>query len=290
MRSYILIFWLSLVLLSADLAAAQSFSCQINEDVAAADLSAATISPRKITAGSDASISPDGKAIAFTRYDADGNRFIAVADAATGKWNLVKGIPGKNSYLPIWSPDGGTIYFNYFLNDDWAVARIDSGGGNFQVLKNLPRQPGSYGWFPNGKALLCQNMESFFILEFSGTDRADLREIPKAANCTGLSTPSRIEVSPDGKSALFDMLVVEETGWPDPPSAVFLLDIASGKITRLSPKGFSSSSPSWLPDGKEFLFSGLTKAGRSTIFRTPVDAGSPPVAVLKNASNPTVSR
>lgn len=282
-----------ILLVSNGLSSAQLFSLQLKDVVAVANLSDANLVPRKVTAGSDASISPDGKSVAFTRYDAEGNRFIAVADSATGKWNLVKGIPGKNSYLPIWSPDGRTIYFNYFLNDNWAVARVDAGGGNFQILNNLPRQPAAYGWFPGGEALLCHDMESFFVLELGDGSKATVREIPKADNLGGLSSPSRIEVSPDGKAALFDMLVESETGANDdgPPSAVFKLDIASGKITRLSPKGYNGISPSWLPNGKEFLFSGMNaKSGVRTIYRAAIDAGTPPVPVLKNSSDPTSSR
>ena len=283
----------ALFLLSGGLASSQIFAFQLRDEVAVANLSDAKILPRKITAGSDSAISPDGKSVAFTRYDSEGNRFIAVADTASGKWNLVKGIPGKNSYLPIWTPDGRTIFFNYFLTDNWAVARVDAGGGGFQILKNLPRQPSAYGWFPGGNALLCHDMESFFVLELGDGSNATVRGIPKPDGLGGLCSPSRIDVSPDGKSALFDMLVESETGadGDGPPSAVFKLDIASGKITRLSPKGYNGISPSWLPNGKEFLFSGMNaKSGLRTIYRAPIDAKTPPVVVLKNASDPTASR
>ena len=281
------------LLVSAGLARAQAFSFQSDKQIAVADLSDAKIQPRKLAEGSDPCISPDAKSVAFTRYDKDGNRFIAIADAATGKWNLVKGIPGKNSYLPIWTPDGRTLYFNYFHGDNWAVARVDPAGGGFQILKNLPKQPGSYGWFPDGKSLLCNNLDEFFVLTFNGGD-VTLREIPKSAELTGLSIPCRIDVSPDGKRALFDMMVPEDSGPKDdgPPSAVFVLDIASGRITRVTPKGVNASNASWLPDGKEFLFASFdAKTSRPSICRSPaVGPAAKPSAVIRNAGEPRVAR
>ncbi len=290
MAHWLLPVLLALLVSTSGFSQAQTFCCQIGESGAVADLTGGKLTPRKLTAGSDPSISPDGKRIAFTRSDAEGNRFIAVADVESGKWKPVAGIPGKNSYMPIWSPDGSTLTFNYFLGDNWAVASVDAGGGHFKMLDNLPRQPGPYGWFPNGKELLCQNMESFFVLKFDAGGDAVLKEIPKSPKLTGLSTPSRIAVSPDGQSALFDMFLDGETGSGDgPPSAVFLLDIASGKTSRLTPKGYDAISPCWLPDGKEFLLSALgPKSSRPSIYRAALDSSAPPVAVLKSASYPSL--
>ena len=131
------------------------------------------------------------------------------------------------------------------------------------------------------------------MLTFNG-GKVTLREIPKSANLTGLSIPGRIDVSPDGKRALFDMLVEEDSRPQDnePPSAVFVLDIASGRITRVTPKGFNASNASWLPDGKEFLFTAFdAKTSRPGICRAP--AGGPaakPSTVIKNAGEPRVAR
>ncbi len=293
MRRYSILIFSCCAVLSLAGARAQSLSLQLDTHIAVADLSDAKAQPRKLTKGSDPCISPDGKSVAFTRYDEDGNRFIAIADAATGKWSLVKGIPGKNSYLPIWSPDGKDLYFNYFLNDNWAVARVDAAGGGFQILKDLPKQPGSYGWLPNGKELLCNDLESFFVLTFKDDGTVALRNIATSAPLTGLSTPGRIAVSPDGTRALFDMSVPEDGGPQDnePPSAVFLLDIATGRITRVTPKGMNAFYASWLPDGNGFLFTSFdVKTSRPSICRAPAHGSAKPTVVMKNASEPRVAR
>jgi len=281
------------VLLSVGLARAQLISLQSDKGIAVADLSDAKKQPRPLAEGFDPCISPDGKSVAFTRHNKDGSLFIAVAETATGECHLVKGIPGKSNYLPIWSPDGSAIYFNCSLGDNWAIARVDPAGGNFQTLKDLPRQPGSYAWFPNGKALLCADKESFFVLAFDSSGKASLREIPKSPGLTGLAVPSRVEVSPDGTSALFDMMVPKDAGAKEdvPPEAIFLLDIASGRITRLTPKGVNAFLASWLPDGKEFLFTTLNaKTDRLNICRALVDGSSKPSIVFKNAKEPKVAR
>src|SRR5690348_13183742 len=64
---------------------------------------------QKVAKGSGPSLSPDGTQIAFntdTSSDKDLVREIAIADVATKKVTLVKGIPSKNCHHAIWAPDG----------------------------------------------------------------------------------------------------------------------------------------------------------------------------------------
>ena len=198
-----------------------------------------------------------------------------------------------NHILPIWSPDGKALFFNHFQESDWGLARAEPGGGGFRVFDKLAARPGAYGWFPDGKALLCHNLESFFVLTFDETGAATRRDVPKTGDLTGLSVPSRIAVAPDGKRALFERLIDADTGPDDegPPSAVFLLEIQSGQTKRLTPKGFNAAYPSWLPDGKEFLFSAFdVKTSKSSIYRALADGSVAPALSLKGADCPTVAR
>ncbi len=268
---------------------AQSVAVQADANIAIADLAQdPPISKRKFK-GHNACISPDGTKVAFTHYDRDSNRRIAVGDLTTGKWELVAGIPGNNSYLPIWSPDGSEIWFNHFLETDWALAKVKPTGGGFEVVKDLPLQPMAYGWFPDGRRLLCHNLESLFILDFGKNGRVTSQKIPKSASLEGLSSPSRIVVSPSGKQALLDIMVESDpTKFDTPASAVFLLDPTTGEARRLTPTDMDAAYPTWLADGKSFLFSSFNpKTGKSDVWK--MEIGSKPILVLKNASEPTVA-
>lgn len=89
------------------------------------------------------------------------------------------------------------------------------------------------------------------------------------------------------------MMVEADTGPDDegPPSGVFLLQMASGEMKRITPKGFNASSPAWLPDGKEFLFSAFdVKTSKSSLYRAPADGSAAPALLLKGADCPTVAR
>lgn len=271
---------------------AQSFSCAKDGSVSVGNASADPVKIRRLGAGDDPCISPDGTQIAFTQSDADGNRFIAVMDSKTGKSRRVDGIPGKNSYLPIWSPDGKSLYFNHFHGDNWVLAKVSPKGGDFQAFTGLKRQPASYGWMPDGSALVCHDLNAFYLMKIKadGSPGA-ITDLPASLNALDMSSGCRISVTKDGKSALVDATVGEDMteNDPGPPSAIFLIALDSGKVTRLTPKGIDASYPAWLPDGSHFLFSSADKNGNPVIKKSSTQPGATPEILVKNAGIPTVA-
>lgn len=283
----------SFLLFGQELASGQIIAYQTDSHIGVADLSGGKVVRRDLTPGTDPAISPDGKKIAFTQSDDAGDRRIAIADVTTGAVTVVKGIPGKNEFMPVWSSDGKQLYFNHFLESEWALASVDAEGGNFRlVLEKGSRQAGTFGPFPGGKEWLCHDLESFFVLKLEDQNKVTLADIAKTG-ALSLSMPGHLDVSPDGKSALFERSVEEDVKPDDegPPSAVFLIDLSSGKTKRLTPKGANANCPAWLPGGKDYLFSGFDpESSSSTICRAPLDGSTPPVILLKGASHPTVAR
>ncbi|MBK8039104.1 MAG: PD40 domain-containing protein [Verrucomicrobiaceae bacterium] len=274
-------------------ASGQTVAFQSETHIAVANLADAKPKARKLVEGADPSISPDGTKIAYTKSDAEGNRRIAIYDLATGKSNLVKGIEGQNEFGAIWSSDGKKLLFNHFAESDWSLASVSATGGGFQiVIDKGVRQAAGFAQIPGTSDWLCHDLEGFYLAKVDDSGAANLTDLPKDKPIEGLSMPAHLSISPDGKTALFDKSVDEETKPDDegPPSAVFQIEIATGKITRVTPKGLHADGPSWLPGGKEFLFGSFDgKTQTETVHRMAIEPGSKPVQVLKKARNPSVA-
>ncbi len=266
----------------------QTYAFQTDEAIFVADLEQPEAPAKKLTGGYDPAISPDGKAVAFTQQDEDGNRRIAIVDVETAKVRLVAGIPGENAFLPAWSIDGKQLYFHHFGTSNWRLARVDAEGGGFTIiLEEGGREAGAYGPFPNGNGWLCHDLDSFFVLK-----AGEIFEVPNSTNVTGLSLPSRLSVAPDCQRALFEIFVEEDMGPDDegPPAAISLIDLTTGKRTQITARGINGMYPNWLPGGEEFLFAGYdVKTNQSSIYRMKLEPGAKPVLVRKNASWPSVA-
>lgn len=274
-------------------ASAQNYAFELDESVAVASLADAKAKPRKLAEGADPAISPDGTQVAYTQSDDEGNRRIAVINIATGKSRLVQGIPGKNEFMPLWSADGQKLFFHHFMESDWGLASVNAAGEGFEiVVDKAKRQVAGFASLPSGNSWLCHDMEGFFALHPGEKGDWNIFGHRKTAALEGLSMPSRLSVAPDGKTALFAQFVDAETKQDDdgPPSAIFVFELETGKVTRATPKGWNADAPSWLPDGKAFLFSSFDrKTEKPSIYRLSVEPGAKPVLVQKNARNPSVA-
>ncbi len=283
----------AIALISSSVLNAQTYCYQNDEHIVVARIDQPDTQPVEVTTGSDASISPDGTQIAFTQSDAKGDRRIAIADIATGKSQLIPGIPGNNAFMPVWSSDGKQIVFHQFLESDWGFAQVDAAGGNYKVvIEPTQRKVASFAPFPDGKTWLCQDMQSFFTLKVNSGGAPIITEIPKDASLTGLGMPCSVAVAPDGRSALFEMEVPEDMGPEDeyPPMAIFQIEIDTGNIKRITPKGLFADSPSWLPDGARFLFSRFDpKTSKSTISSIRVEDPTSPTVIQEAGSRPSVA-
>jgi TolB protein len=285
---HIILFAAFAVLVSAGAAPAQTYSCLLDNRIAVADLAGGA--PRRLAEGADPAISPDGTQIAYTQSDEEGNRRIAILDVATGQSRLVEGIEGKNEFMPAWSADGRKLLFGHFTGADWALAAVNAEGGGFQIVIDPgTRKAAGYSALPGGTDWLCHDLEGFYTVRLSADGPGTIRELAKAGRIEGLSMPSRLAVSPDGKTALFSRFV-DGDGSTEPPSAVYLLDLATGETTRMTPPGVLADGPAWLPGGQEFLFASFDpKTETPSIYRTSIKPGTKPVLVKAKASNPSAS-
>src|SRR5262249_27251134 len=100
-------------------------------------------------------------------------------------------------------------------------------------------------------------------------------------------------VSPDGNTLLFDMEVTDEEvnreDWDGPPPSLWLLDLATDKATRLTPKGFFAWHGVWLSNDEILFVSQGEKEKQPSLYRISRD-GENRKRVLKNADCPSVSQ
>jgi TolB protein len=71
-------------------------------------------------------------------------------------------------------------------------------------------------------------------------------------------------LSPDGKKLAY---VSDRTGQPQ----VYLMDLSSKKVTRISRKGGYNTSPAWSPDSSMVAFTSQKRGSKSTIYRVRID-------------------
>lgn len=252
---------------------------------------------KKIAAGANPDISPDGTKVAFTHLSggAAGDRHIAVADVATGKAVIFKKeIPSNNSFRPVWSPDGAQILFQIFTGDKWHLALVNADGGGFRYVKKATATNDSFWsscWAPDGRSIYMQDLDNLHQI---GLDGAEIKSwkleslIPKGS----FSSASRFAVSPDGHTLLMEVEMDEpivRKDWEGPPPALWTLDLATQKLTRLTPKGLFGMDGCWSGDA-EIIFTSQAAGEKDASLHRLSLPGNERKQFLKKASSPSISR
>jgi len=254
-------------------------------------------SPKKITTGSWPNLSPDGKRLAFNTEDPTGKspeRAIAIADVATAQVTLVPNIPSKIAHGPVWSPDGTQLLFQIHADNDWHIAIINADGSDFRFVKKAEADHRSYfsvAWAPDGKGFYCQDLDTIYHLGLNGA----LQEqwpVAKLFPRGSLSSGSRLAVSPNDGTLLADVEMDEETerkDWDGPPPAIWSLNLANGRATRVTPKGLFAWEPCWVNPEVILCIIQVAGAKEPSIYRMTAD-GKTRQALIKNARDASVSR
>ncbi len=251
---------------------------------------------KKIASGAAPELSPDGRKLAFNTQQAVGqpaHRRIAVADLATGKVTTFENIPSENCLQPRWSPDGSKLLFYLYVNDEVRIGLINADGSGFRYLEK-PKERGNWGaaWASDGASFFCEDMEQLYL---QGLDGKTIKKwtIAKLIPNGDMSGDTRLDVSPDGKILLMDIAMNEESkrkDWDGPLPAIWALDLATEKATRLTPKSLYAWDCQWL-DADSILFVNQD-AGEKTqsIYRmSAAGHGKDRKRLVKDARTPSAS-
>ena len=204
----------------------------------------------------DASLSPDGKSIAFST-DADGFESLHIMDLATRQVRRLTHQPAENAEVSSsWSPDGKSIA--YLTQDGTFIADVATGAVKQVMLEFFyPSQP---SWSANGKTLTMAVLKPFNMRFREGlsqiltldiaTQKYVLHEVAPFETITtrGLNGPI---YSPDGTKVLF---VMDDFLFTMP---VDTHGIPSGPAVQLNHE--MSDSPTWSGDSKKILYVSNTR-------------------------------
>ncbi len=188
-----------------------------------------------------------------------------------------RGVEGS----PTWSPDGSLIAYDKPGPEGTDIYVMAASGG--EPLK-LTRSPGEHRlprWSPNG--------ESIAFLSRRGAESAiclipplggSVRELVRisASNDFGLVSGGSLGAmpwSPDGKELLFPR-----------GGALWKVDIATAKETRLTDPGPGGAHATWSPDGNWIAFE-RTQDKRSGLWLLPAGGGEPRPLLVDDHHNRT---
>ena len=254
---------------------------------------------KKIGTGLFPDISPDGTRVAFNTEEQTGKaawaRHIAVIDLASGKQTVFKDVPSDNAYYPKWAPDGTHIAFTLYDGHNWHLAQINADDTGFKFIRKSKDTEGtlySPCWAPDGKSLFAQDMKNIYRI---GLDGATLEQwdIKKSITNGDMSGDGRIDVSPDGQKLLLGIDMGEEAhrkDWDGPLPALWTLDLASKKGTRITPKKLFGWDGCWV-DGSTILFLSQAVGDKTAaLYKMTLPAGTTSKPLAKDVRYPTVSR
>jgi TolB protein len=235
-------------------------------------------------------ISPDGNKLAYTVNDTAGHRTIWVADMEN-KSQLQLKVDHDNYYQAMWSPSGNEIAFNIF-NDKklWKVGIIKADNTGFLILDDASKINVYSPTWKNDKELLAQDLVHLYTFNLSGR-LIDTKPIESLIGKDfNIASNNRFFYTSDGAKLIFNAGNNDVMdGLTGPAEAVYILDLTSKKVERISPKGLNVPYVFVTADDRIF-YSGAEKpftnskiyvSDLSGNIKTIVDKGTNPTGALK---------
>ena len=164
---------------------------------------------------------------------------------------LLTNTPGKD-YRPAWSPDGKTLAFLRFDGNsrtDGILHLLPAGSDTPRILDGA-RDYNQFTWTPGGTQLLAtrgiSGMYEVYLLETSGGQpfqvATEVTEFPS--------------LSPDGKqiALLVNKKITCNGKGCAQPNNLYIYDISTRQMTRLTSDDLPKMAVSWSPDGQQIAY------------------------------------
>ena len=206
--------------------------------------------------------SPDGRRIAFERFDSDPNYAVYVVGAdGSGERRLT---PGNEYARPSWSPDGRRIAFTHIHKGAVYVMRPDGSGR--RVLARMKGAIASWGvaWSPDRSRIALIRDSLLWVMNADGTRPRMLVDIP-------VDNPGRrssdFAWSPDGRRIAFSQ------GYRG-ASEIFVVNADGSGLRKLTDNRRALDvNPVWSHDGSQIAFTS-DRDGNSEIYVMDADGSN----------------
>ncbi|MFT5855251.1 MAG: tricorn protease [Verrucomicrobiales bacterium] len=242
----------------------------------------------KMILGIQATLSPDGKRMAFV-WGGD----VWIGDSQGGRVRQLTQHPAQE-WTPKFSPDGKEIAFVSERDGSMQIYVVPVAGG---VPEKLTAHSEGYyllGWNPDGKSLIARGgrehvgRRGYQLLRVSRERFAD-----EEALFDGYGV--RADISPDGERVLFTREGVDlyRKGYRgSQASQVWMYEFAKKEYTQLVKEDGGARSPQWRPDGKGFYYV-AQRGGAFNLIERDLDSGDEKLLtsyVDDGVVRPTISR
>lgn len=238
----------------------------------------------------DPAISPDGNKLAYTLSDSAGNRSIWIADMENKSQGKLQ-VNSHNYYQAVWSADGGAIAFNIFNSKNlWKIGVIKTDNSGYVMLDSASKINVYAPTWKNEKEIVGQDLTKLYTFDRTGK-LIDTKLIADLiGNEFSIASSNHFFYTKDGAKLIFNAGNTDVLdGLTGPSEAVYILDLASKKVQRISPKGINVPYVFLTADDRIF-YSGAEKPfTQSKIYvsdldgniKTVVDKGNNPTGALK---------
>ena len=102
-----------------------------------------------------------------------------------------------------------------------------------------------------------------------------------------LESVSDVHVSPDGARIAYSIVSNDRPG--DPYSQVWIMDVATGRSTRLGADNGAASNPRWSPDGQWIAYIGRQEEGSGLAISRPDGSEARHLAPVQGTNHPLPS-
>ncbi len=225
-------------------------------------------------------MSPDGTSVLFFRTEKD-RKYSAIfsLDLDSKDELALTALTGQN-LDPAWSPDMSRLTFVSSIDGNWEIHTMNpSDSASVRRLTHNPTYDYSPHWSPDGKYIGYVSQKSgqddIWIMRADGDDQRNL-------------TPDTNEEisfswSPDGTKLLYSSRKPKSSfeNVPDVnlgnasnnSSEIYLLDLKTTEIKRLTTNDYLDVYPSWSPDGRQIAYCSC-KTGHLRIYLMDINGNN----------------